>query len=195
MEDPTLYWTKVAAIGQVAGAIATATAAIVSLWIAFHGRQPRLKLIVGIRIVIGGGAPELAVLMFNIANAGERPVHVNGIGWRTGWLRWGPQFLTRRAAVQLTGVPQLGDLAPPFEIQPGAAVATYALMANILSYARERAPEPFYSRDWPLLGRKLTRVRAYAYTADGHTVTAKPERSLLLELASAEAEAVVAPEQ
>lgn len=150
---------------------------------------------VGIRLVYGGGAPELAVLMFNIANAGERPVHVNGIGWRTGWLRWGPQFLSRRAAVQLTGVPQLGNVAPPFEIQPGAAAATYALMENVLSYARERAAEPFYSRDWPLLGRKLTRVRAYAYTADGHTVTVKPEKSLLLDLGRAESEALEAPEQ
>lgn len=55
MEEATLFWTKVAAIGQVAGAIATAAAVIVSLWIAFHGRKPRLKLTVGMRGLCGFG--------------------------------------------------------------------------------------------------------------------------------------------
>jgi hypothetical protein len=94
MEETALYWTKVAAIGQVAGAVATAAAVMVSLWIALHGRKPRIKLVVGKRLVIGGGIPELSVLMFNIANAGERPVHINGIGWRTGWLYWGRNALS-----------------------------------------------------------------------------------------------------
>jgi hypothetical protein len=90
----------------------------------------------------------------------------------------------------LTGVPQLGDRPPPFEIQPGAAASTNALMDNIISYARERAEEPFFTRDWPWLGRKATRVRAYAYTADGHTVTVKPEKGLLAALTEAELQGV-----
>ena len=138
MEDPTLYWTKVAAIGQVAGAIATFAAAVVSLVIAFPSRKPRIKLTVGKRVVFCGGKIEAVLLMFDIANAGERPVHVNGIGWETGWLRWGPKFIAKQFAVQLTGMPQYGSGPPPFEIQPGAAVQTYALMENVLEHARER---------------------------------------------------------
>ncbi len=182
MEEATLFWTKVAAIGQVAGAIATAAAVIVSLWIAFHGRKPRLKLTVGIRLILGGVDFELTVLMFNIANAGERPVHIDGIGWMTGWLWWGPLFHKRKAAIQMTGVPQLGNNAPPFEIQRGAAVSTYALMDNILSNTRRHATEPFFTRDWPLSRRKITRVRAYAYArASRLWPEAGAERHLLAE--------------
>ncbi len=159
MEDPALYWTKVAAIGQVAGAIATALAAVVSLWIAFHGRKPRLKLTVGERIIFGGGQSEIRVLMFKIANAGERPVHISGVGWLTGWSKWGPSFLQFKPAIQITGGAFYGDQAPPFEIQPGAAVTTQALMENVLAYAAERAEEPLFTRDWPFIGRRATRVQ------------------------------------
>ena len=39
----------------------------------------------------------------------------------------------------------------------------------------------------------LTRVRAYAYTADGHKMLVKPEAGLLSELATAEIQAIAGP--
>lgn len=183
-------WEKIAAIGQVAGAAATFLAVVVSLWIAFHGRRPRLRLIVGERVIIGGGHDDFDVLMYEVANAGERPVHVRGIGWRTGWLRWGPKALRRKAAVQITNSAGMGS-EPPYEIQPGAAVGSYALMENVMVHSRERGADPFFTRDWPVIGRRITRVRAYGYTADGYTIAVKPEKGLLKALAAGEIDALV----
>jgi len=38
----------------------------------------------------------------------------------------------------------------------------------------------------------MTRIRAYAYTADGYTIVVKPEKSLLKALASAENDSLTA---
>lgn len=188
MSEAELFWVKVSAVAEVAAAVATFLAVVVSLFIALHARKPRLKLTVGERLIIGGAQDGLSLLMFNVANAGERPVHINGVGWRTGWLRWGPHFLRRQFAVQMTGGTGLGQ-DPPYEIQPGAAVASYALMENVLSYAKEKTGRPFFTRDWPLLGRHPTAIWGYAYTADGHTIHVRAEQSLVDALAGAERDA------
>ena len=123
--------------------------------------------------------------MFEVANSGERPVHIRGIGWRTGWVRWGPSFLKTKAAVQLTD--DFGsDLGrrPPYELQPGASQSSYQILHEVLNRPLESGP--FFTRDWPLFGRRGTRIRAYAYTADGHTVTIKPEKGLNKSLVKSE---------
>ncbi len=75
---------------------------------------------------------------------------------------------------------------PPYEVQPGMSASSYALMENILKYASERKFNPLFVRDWPLLGRRKTRIYGYAYTADGFTVRTKPESALIAKLVSAE---------
>ena len=181
-----IYWTKVGALGQVGGALATFLAVLVSLYLAARGRRPRLKLTAGERLIITPGQPDhVRVLSFSVANAGERPVHVRGIGWRTGWLRRGPAFLRTQAAVQLTGGLGIGK-EPPYEIQAGAEVSSITLLQNLLDHIQTKSGEPFFARDWPVLGRRPTRLRAYAYTADGHTFRVKPERSLAAKLYEAE---------
>jgi hypothetical protein len=123
--------------------------------------------------------------MFSVANSGERPVNINGFGWRTGWLRWGPVFLKRQHAIQTTGGIGYGQ-DPPYEIQPGAAVSSYALMENVTNNIKEKSSKPFFARDWPWLGRRRTAIWGCAYTADGHTIYVRTERSLVDALAEAE---------
>lgn len=188
-----LYWVKVSALGQVAGAVATFLAVAASLYIALHARKPRLRLVVGERMLVGGVEHGMELLCFSIANQGERPVHINGIGWRTGWLRWGPKFLKRQNGIQMTGGVGFG-LVPPYEIQPGASVASYALMTNVLDNAKERKTDPFFTRDWPWLGRRKTAVWGYAYTADGHTVHVRAEKDLVEALTTAERAALDLPD-
>lgn len=180
-----LFWTKVAAIGQVAGAVATFLAVAVSLFIAFAGRRPKLRLKVGERIIIGGELPDRRVLMFSVTNMGERPVYVRGIGWRTGWLRWAPSWLARQHAVQLTGG-IAGGIDPPYELQAGQERSSYADMENVLAHAHERKGPPFFTRDIPFLGRCRTAVFGYVYTADGSTFHARAEPSLLRALVEAD---------
>lgn len=189
--DDQLFWTIVAAVGQVAGAVATFAAVVVSLYLATSARKPRVKLRVGERLIIGGGVDDQRVLMFSVANLGERNVHVRTLGWRTGRLRWGPQWLKRQAAVQLTGG-VLGGTDPPYELLPGAEISSHAEMGNILSYCGERADRPFFTRDTPWLGRRRTTVRAFISTADGYVIHVRPERTLLDALVQAEKDALTA---
>ena len=190
--DDQLFWTIVAAVGQVAGAVATFAAVVVSLYLATSARKPRVKLRVGERLIIGGGVDDQRVLMFSVANVGERNVHVRTLGWRTGRLGWGPQWLKRQAAVQLTGgVP--GGTDPPYELLPGAEISSHAEMGNILTYCLERADRPFFTRDIPWLGRRRTTVRAFISTADGYVIHVRPERGLLDALVQAEKAALNPP--
>jgi hypothetical protein len=189
--ETELCWTMVSAIGQVAGAFATFFAVVVSLFIAFRAPRPRVRLVVGERIIFPS---EMEVLVFEVANAGDRPFHVRGIGWQTGWLKRGPAFLKSQPAIQITEpIGYVASADPPYELQPGAVQYSYRLMGDMLGAARARA-EPFFTRDWPLIGRRETRVRAYAYTADGHEFRVKPERSLMLALVKAEKRALIAAE-
>lgn len=186
MSDPIIYWTKFSAIAQAAGAISTFLAVVVSLFFALNAGKPRLRLKIGERIILGDGNEYPALLMFEVANSGNRPVQIKGIGWETGWLRWGPSPLKRKNAIQLTGNVMIHGIDPPYEVQPGMSASSYAFMENILTYASERKSNPLFVRDWPLLGRRKTRVYGYAYTADGFTVRAKPEPALIGKLVTAE---------
>lgn len=188
MSGEELYWVKVGAVSQVLAALATFLAVFASLFIAFHAHRPRMRLKVGKRVIIGGDEDIGALVMFEVANAGERPIHVRGIGWRTGWLQRGPKCLQRKSAVQLA-MTNLGK-EPPYEIQPGAAISSYQEVAAFVAGAHERKEQPLFTRDWPIWGRRATRIRAYAYTAAGHTIYAKPEKSLLAVLAQAEIDAL-----
>jgi hypothetical protein len=75
---------------------------------------------------------------------------------------------------------------PPYQIEPGASVSSYALMDNVLANAKERKGDTFFTRDWPWLGRRKTAVWGYAYTADGHTVHVRAEKALVDALAKSE---------
>lgn len=191
MAGEELFWTKVSAMGQVAGSVATCLAVWVSLRIASQSRRPLLRVVVGERLIIGDFEGDLRLLMFDVANQGQGPVSVRTIGWETGWLRRGPSFLKKKFAVQLVGGAYFGA-EPPFEVPPGGSMSSYCQMENVLAHAAERASEPLFTRDWPWLGRRRTRIRAYVYTATGYTRYVRPERRLIEILAAAEISAIPA---
>jgi hypothetical protein len=180
----------VAAIGQVAGAIATATAVAVSLHLARTSRSPRLSVKVGERLVFEGGDEPTAVLMFSVTNIGDRIAHIRGVGWSTGWLSFGPECVRQRHAIQLTAGDVWGHDVP-FVVAPAEEKATYCFMENVLEHSRERVNEPLFTRDLPGLGRKRTRIRAWVSTAEGMTFKVRPERSLIDSLQQAEQQALL----
>lgn len=188
MTDPMIFWAKVAALGQVGGAIATFLAVVVSLWIALRRPRPAIRLTVTEKLLIGGASDGVAFLAFEVTNLGERTVFVRGIGWRTGWFRKWPAFLQSKAAVQIASGAETHGIGqePPYELPPGQSVASYCELANLIAYGRERA-EPLFTRIWPIVGRRTTRVRGYVSTADGHMFYARPAKDLLNKLAAAEA--------
>lgn len=123
---------------------------------------------------------------------GDRPIHVRSIGWRTGRFRWGPSWLVRQAAIQLTGGVQAGQ-DPPYEVQPGAQVSSFCQLADLLDRCRKPGERPFFTRDFPMFGRRAVKVRAFVSTAEGYSFSVKPEKALIRKLVDAEREALTLP--
>ncbi|MHA6768099.1 hypothetical protein [Sphingobium ummariense] len=183
MTGEELFWTKFAAIGQMLGALATLAAVVVSLMIASRSRRPALRLVVGKRIILSPSANDLEMLVFRVSNIGERHATISALGWRTGWTRRGPSFLRTQAAIQVMGSLNLGETVP-FDLPPAGSVSCFASWENVVANAV--AASPFFTRDWPIFGRRATRVVAFIETADGHVFRVKPEASFRRAIFSAE---------
>lgn len=186
MTDPSLYWQKISAIGQVAGAIATFAAVAVSLWLSLRIQRPRLKLIVGERLIFADEQLDQRVLMFQIANVGDRTIQVKGFGWRTGRLSWGPRSLRRKYAVQVFDRAVL-----PIVLQPAESAQYFADMKIVLAHCRERTAEPFFSRDWPIFGRQAVTIWASISTSEGYNFYVRLELATCRNLVQAEIEALL----
>lgn len=167
MADP-LFWEKVAALGQVAGAVATFAAVVVSLWLALTERRPRLKLTVSVWSFIGGGWNE-DVIGFNVINKGSRAAKIVGYGWETGWLRRRHMVINHNAEHPYQ--PPL-----PSVIAPGDKLMFLNDIEVFLSEL-ERLPEEFTIR-LPWIGRVPRRVRGHIYLASGESFKAPVSRHL-----------------
>ena len=99
-----VWWSAVAAIGQVLGAVATFAAVLVSLWIVTTDRSLRgrgyAKILVSF---VCDGSPGIYHVGFGVENSGIRDFLVQSISWRTGWWKWGPDWAKFRYAIQTSG--------------------------------------------------------------------------------------------
>ena len=173
--DPGSYWAAIGAIAQIAAAIATFAAVAVSLWIALSERSEKLKLKADLWVIMGGEADPLDVIGFEVTNVGTRPVRVMGFGWRSGWSRFGPSWLTIRNAVQMPSDLPF-SFAAPFTLEPGHK-ASVLNRADTYVPHNENSAEFFGYRRIPLLGLKFPKVTGYVYTARGTTVDVKIGKS------------------
>lgn len=188
MPESEAFWVQLSAVSQVAAALGTFAAVIVSLWLGLKSNKPKIKLIVGERMFIGPlKEHDENVLMFSLANTGSRPARITNLGWNTGWLKRGPAFLRKQYAVQTFGGTSQG-LQVPFELPVGLDGSCYAELDNFHDWLRNKTGPPFFTREVPFLGRVRTRVRAYAVTADGHQFSIKPEKSFLEKVFEIETE-------
>ncbi|MBB3990846.1 hypothetical protein [Croceicoccus naphthovorans] len=179
-----MNWEAISAIGQVAGAAATLAAVIVSLRLARRASRPNLTVSLREQLILIGDDTE-HVMTFSVVNVGGRDAEVRSLGWRTGWFKWGPEWMRLRHAVQMFE-PRIGMLSPPYIIAPGSEVSSRIGRDNILQHAER------FGRTGPLFTRKApwgiitTRTVIQAYTADGYRFRGKVERSALKKLANAE---------
>jgi hypothetical protein len=175
VSDPVLFWTAAAAIGQIVGALFTAAAVAVSLWVVLTERREKLQFAAGRRVIIGALPQTLDVVAFELVNLGLSSVHVTTLGWRTGWLSRGPDWMRYRHAVQLFGS-GLGS-EPPCDLAPGRRMSS----AFPLSSATEERPatdDIFAPRKVPLLGWCRPPVYATVYTARGTHIAIRVETPL-----------------
>jgi hypothetical protein len=136
--DQPLFWTKIGAIGEVAGAVATFAAVCVSLWLARSEQRPHIKVQAGLRLLFAGdGSPFTDVISIRVTNFGLRPVRISSVGWRTGWMKRGPKWLTYQHAVQKFDfpVPMVSSQTLPCDLGAGQEVLFYI------------SPEPFKKAD------------------------------------------------
>ena len=151
--DPILFWTAVAALGQVAGAMATAAAVMTTLWIVLSERRPRLRVIAGLRLMIpGDGTPATDVISVSIANIGVRRVRCVGLGWRTGRLRWGPKWLQRQQALQNADY-MPGSAQLPFDLDLGEEKSLLLAVESYQTAVDAETRAAFFLRRPPWSGR------------------------------------------
>jgi hypothetical protein len=126
MADATLYWTKVAAIGQVAGASATFFAAVIALYFARSERLIRLRVRAKFGRVVDSLGSTSAVFI-EVENTGLRTARITMIGWTTGYvnyLRFLPKFLRLKSVFQIPDHDWYVNQRLPWVLEPGEAIST-----------------------------------------------------------------------
>ncbi len=126
MIDETLYWTKIAAIGQVAGAVATFLAAFIALYLARSERLIRLRIRAKFgRVVDANGSTP--VVLVEVENIGLRAARVTSLGWTTGLAnrtRLAPRFLRLKSVHQVLEYDWYINRQLPWTLEPGEATST-----------------------------------------------------------------------
>lgn len=181
-------WNKWAAIGQLAGAAASFAAVVTSLYLAKRAEKPKLILRAGQRIILSPGAtgPAPEVIDITIRNAGVLTAHISQFGWRAGrWPFKRPLWAIRQVAIQLPGDMGLGTHTP-FELPPGQRRTMIINQENFMSWLAEKKGEPFFARQWPLLGLRRTPIWVVAHLENGLTIRSRVERELAEALYQAE---------
>lgn len=173
--DPMLFWTTAAAIGQIAGAIATAAAVIVSLWIVLSERREKLRLVVGYRVIVERGRSNMDVVAFDFTNLSMFPVRLSTVSWRIGWFRRGPAWGRYETALQLPDA--IGGASPPLTLEPGERTS---MLIRLDRFSPEVASSAdlFRFRLMPFGKPRLPPIYGIAHTTRGRAIAVRIEKGL-----------------
>lgn len=172
MDSSGLFWTKLAAIGQVAGAIATFAAVWVALYLAQSERSFRLRVTAKFqRIVSVGGS--IRVMSIQVENVGLRTAVINGFGWTTGYantLRILPKAFRLRSAFQLPDYEWSVNPPFPWKLEPGQSRSTHIKRENFIEAFSKPAKNDLFRRFPWQRAPKLFRHRVYVSVDTRETV-------------------------
>lgn len=177
--DPMLFWTTAAAIGQIAGAVATAAAVIVSLWIVLSERREKLRLAVGHRLIIERGQAHVDVVVFDITNFGLFPVRISSFSWRVGWSKRGPLWARHETAIQLPD--EIGGATTPLALEAGERT-TMLIRLDRFQPNVASSKDVFRRRSLPFGLWVLPPVYGLAHTTRGKQIAVRIEKGLREEL-------------
>jgi hypothetical protein len=131
--DETLYWAKLSAIGQIAGALATFSAVVVTLYLTRVERRIRIKVSAKLgRIATQEGATP--VLSISVENVGLRKARIEGLYWMGGIPRWRvprpirwfiPKWLDQESAFQVPEYDWHINQNFPWRLEPGESQSTH----------------------------------------------------------------------
>ncbi len=153
-------------IGTWLAGIGTLVASAIALWLARRSEKIKLKAHVGLRLIVGNGNSQ-ECLNFNVTNLGERPVTINGIGWRIGKRK------NRRTAIQI-----LSQSSPhqfPKKIDYGETASFMVIFSECPNWMQE------FSKDFikDLSEKSIKTLRTQIFTSVGHIEDVVPEKSFL----------------
>lgn len=171
MSADELFWAKITAIGQVAGAVATFLAVLIALYLARREQSLRIRVSAGLWSIFSEGSvtPVVAVTVDNI---GLRKVGITGIGWTTGF--FGRIFsilpvLRARSCHQMEDYSWIINKRFPWQLEPGESRSTYFKRDEFLAEFKKAQDNDLFRR-LPWLSRHvLLRHRVYTgvYTKRG----------------------------
>jgi len=157
VNPPELFWTKVAAIGQAAGAIATFVAVWISLYLARSERRFQLRVTARLAHLIDENS-QTPVVAIDVENVGHRSVKVLMFGWSGGffrkWWRWRPAWLKSATAFQQPDYNWLINPAFPWNLEPGDAKSTLMRRDEFFAECDGKFSEIFF-RKIPFTNRHI----------------------------------------
>lgn len=161
-------------VGTWLAGLGTFSAVVVSLYLASRNERVRLKALAGLRQVFSGdGSPSEENLIFAVTNLAERPVVIDGIGWRIG------RGKNMRNALQTVAATWTNHY--PIELAH-AKRAEFAVSFSVNPTWLEEFAHGFVQ---DISRRNLKTLRAQIYTSVGQTVEIKPEPYLIERLKEA----------
>lgn len=162
------------AIGTWVAGLGTLAAVIVALQLARRVDRVRLKVDVGLRVVVlGDGSPFHRHLAIGVTNLAERPVTIIGVGWAIGKRK------ERRFAMQPVSGPFTSQY--PIELAHGKSARFMVSFLATPDWCKEFAVG--FVKD--LADEYLKTLVAQVFTSVGQTVDVHPEYELLEELKKA----------
>lgn len=169
MPEEGLFWTKVAAIGQVAGAVATFFAVVTALWIARQEQRTRVRVRARTGKVVSSHGP-VSVISVSVEKVGLRSVKINSIGWIGGLPTWKfpkplralvPEWLSQVTLFQMPEYDWHINDNFPWRLAPGESKSTHFRYERFLSEFKGKQGAAFFRRV-PLVGRTVPiRPRVY----------------------------------
>lgn len=159
------------AVGTWLAGLATLAAVVVALHLARRTEKVRLKVHVGLRVVvIGDGSPFQEHLSMDVTNLGDRSVTINTVGWAVG------KGTKRGFCIQ----PVSGPFATQFPVELGHGKNANFMVSFLATPNWLREFSTGFVKD--LSDRSVKTLVAQIHTSVGQTVEVRPERSLVQRL-------------
>ncbi|MEX3839791.1 hypothetical protein [Paraburkholderia sp. BR10882] len=176
MADQPTWWKYIVDGAQIASAIGTCGAVIVSLWLANRKPRPDLRLTVGLRILLGGdlpGPPWPEFLCISVVNRGLTPATIEGFSWK-------PSRGAKIAGLQNVDSPAQYAQNPrlPLTLQHGQSAMFFVEAGEDDGWFKLIEQHGFF--DDILFSRGLLdSLRLEAYTSVGVVAKAQPDTKVL----------------
>jgi hypothetical protein len=169
-------WEFINGFANWIAAIGTVAAVIISLYLALSSNKPKAKLSVGVRVMFtpGDSGPHPAFVVVKLVNLGDRPIHINSLGWKSGLFK-------KKYALQIVHATPFSQ-GLPVSLEHGKEAQWH-----IPTDMRDGGWYKYLASGFLLSNSKkaIKTLRIIAYTSTGHEFVAKPETSLIDELIKA----------